>query len=194
MEEKLKILIVDDDEVDRMAVRRSLKTAGVQMELVEASDCQGAIATLHSDHFDCVFLDYRLPDGDGLTLVQEIRSSGFKIPLVVLTGQGDEQTAVELMKAGASDYISKGKVSPESLSRSLHNAIRVYRAERQASLANQLLKESEERYRFVLEGSNDGIWDWDITTNTVYWNDRCFEITGLSREQFVGTYQALCQL
>lgn len=194
MEEKLKILVVDDDEVDRMAVRRSLKTAGVQMELVEASDCQGAIATLRSDHFDCVFLDYRLPDGDGLTLVQDIRSSGFKIPLVVLTGQGDEQTAVELMKAGASDYISKGKVSPESLSRSLHNAIRVYRAERQASEANQLLKESEERYRFVLEGSNDGIWDWDITTNTVYWNDRCFDISGLSREKFVGNYQALCQL
>lgn len=194
MEEKLKILVVDDDEVDRMAVRRSLKTAGVQMELVETSDCQGAIATLHSDHFDCVFLDYRLPDGDGLTLVQNIRSSGFKIPLVVLTGQGDEQTAVELMKAGASDYISKGKVSPESLSRSLHNALRLYRAERQASEANQLLKESEERYRFVLEGSNDGIWDWDITTNTVYWNDRCFEISGLSREEFVGNYQALCQL
>ncbi|MBD2740194.1 ATP-binding protein [Coleofasciculus sp. FACHB-1120] len=194
MEEKLKILVVDDDEVDRMAVRRSLKTAGVQMELVEASDCQGAIATLHSDHFDCVFLDYRLPDGDGLSLVQDIRSSGLKIPLVVLTGQGDEQTAVELMKAGASDYISKGKVSPESLSRSLHNAIRVYRAERQASEANQLLKESEERYRFVLEGSNDGIWDWDITTNTVYWNDRCFEISGLAREKFVGNYQALCHL
>jgi CheY-like chemotaxis protein len=117
MEEILKILIVDDDEVDRMAVRRSLKTAGIKMEVVEAINCQEAIASLSHDDFDCVFLDYRLPDGDGLSLVQNIRSSGFKAALVVLTGQGDEQIAVEVMKAGASDYISKSKVSPESLAR-----------------------------------------------------------------------------
>lgn len=194
MEETLKILIVDDDEVDRMAVRRSLKTAGIKMGVVEAINCEEAIAALSHDNFDCVFLDYRLPDGDGLTLVQDIRSSGFKAALVVLTGQGDEQIAVEVMKAGASDYISKSKVSPESLARSLRNAIRLNRAETLAQRANQLLQESEERYRFVLEGSNDGIWDWDIIRNQIYCNERCFEITGLSGDGFVSTYDAFCQL
>ncbi|MBD1925866.1 response regulator [Trichocoleus sp. FACHB-90] len=194
MEETLKILIVDDDEVDRMAVRRSLKTAGIKMEVVEAINCQEAIASLRHGDFDCVFLDYRLPDGDGLSLVQDIRSSGFKAALVVLTGQGDEQIAVEVMKAGASDYISKSKVSPESLARSLRNAIRLNRAETLAQTANQLLQESEQRYRFVLEGSNDGIWDWDISRNQIYCNERCFEITGLSGDGFVSTYDAFCQL
>jgi PAS domain S-box-containing protein len=227
MEKRIKILVVDDDEVDRMAVGRALKAAGVLIEVSEAENCaealeklsestdSGAAAMLSQQEFDqqlsrtgetenpivanqifesifdCVFLDYRLPDGDGLTLVQAVRNAGIKIPLIVLTGQGDEQIAVELMKAGASDYIAKGKMSPESLSRSLQNALRVYRAETQALLASQQLKESEERYRLVLEGVNDGIWDWDLTKNEVYWNDRLLEIIGLPRDRFGSTMEAL---
>src|SRR4028119_1403566 len=131
MEEIIKILVVEDDEVDRMAVRRALKTAGLSVEMIAAIDCKSAISTLNEQSFECVLLDYRLPDGDGLHLVQEIRSSGSKVPLVVLTGQGDEQIAVELMKSGASDYLSKSKLSPETLSRSVRNAVRIYRAERE---------------------------------------------------------------
>ena len=224
MDKIIKILIVDDDEVDRMAVKRSLKSAGVSVEVTEAEDCADALAKLlvsrnnyiqtipdkfqHLNEvekaeeslllnrifdckFDCVFLDYGLPDGDGLTLVQDVREAGLKVPLIVLTGQGDEQIAVELMKAGASDYITKGKMSPESLSRSLYNALRVYRAESQAFHASQKLKESEERYRLVLEGVNDGIWDWDLSKNEVYWNDRLLEIIGLSRDKFGSTMDAI---
>ncbi|NET55617.1 MAG: GAF domain-containing protein [Symploca sp. SIO2E6] len=136
-------------------------------------------ATRNPTNFDCVLLDYRLPDGNGLRLVKAVRRVGIKVPLIVLTGQGDEQIAVELMKAGASDYLPKSKVSPESLSRSLRHAVRIYRAEREAELATQRLRESEERYRLVLEGSNDGIWDWDIVTQEIYCNDRLYEIIGL---------------
>lgn len=227
MEERIKILVVDDDAIDRMAVRRSLKAAGVLVEVSEAVTCADALEKLSVDQdseqvielfkqenfnqlsegkerkypmlssqifdceFDCVFLDYRLPDGDGLNLVKSVRNAGLKVPLIVLTGQGDEQIAVDLMKAGASDYIVKSKLSPESLSRSLHNAIRVYAAESQAFFASQKLKESEERYRLVLEGVNDGIWDWDLTKDEVYWNDRLLEIIGLSRDQFGSTMDAL---
>ena len=223
MDKFIKILIVDDDEVDRMAVKRLLKSAGVSVEVTEAEDCADALAKLligrnstqaiqdTSKHlseveetanslllnpildcqFDCVFLDYGLPDGDGLTLVQDVREAGIKVPLIVLTGQGDEQIAVELMKAGASDYITKAKMSSESLSRSLYNALRIYRAESQAFHASQKLKESEERYRLVLEGVNDGIWDWDLSKNEVYWNDRLLEIIGLSRDRFGSTMDAL---
>lgn len=144
MEETLSILVVDDDEVDRMAVRRALTKAGVKMELSEASDCAGALAVLKNTSFDCVFLDYRLPDKDGLSLIQEIRAFGIKVPLIVLTGQGDEQIAVELMKAGATDYLSKSRVSSDTLAPVLRNSIRVYRAEMQVALANQQLRESNE--------------------------------------------------
>ena len=194
MEEKLKILVVEDDEVDRMAVLRALARSGVDMELSEVGSCASAIAALKQQRYDCVFLDYRLPDGDALSLVQAVRTLGFKLPLVVLTNQGDEQIAVDLMKAGASDYIAKSKVSPEVISRSLRNAVRIYRAEMQAERVTQRLRESEERYRLVVEGSNDGIWDWDFVTNKLYWNDRFFEITGLSPAEFTGTIETFFQL
>lgn len=201
MEEIIKILLVEDDEVDRMAVRRAFKSAGVKVDITAVGECQSALAQLtegttshHPQSFECVLLDYRLPDGDGLTLVREVRGSGSKVPLVVLTGQGDEETAVELMKAGATDYLPKSKLSPETLSRSVRNAVRIYRAEREAMLAQQQLRESEERYRLVLEGSNDGIWDWDINTHEIYCNDRLYEIIGLSAEQVKVTYDLLCQL
>ncbi len=144
MEETLSILLVDDDEVDRMAVRRALTKAGVQMNLSEVGDCQSAIAALTNHTYDCVFLDYRLPDNDGLSLIRQLRSAKIKVPLVVLTGQGDEQIAVELMKAGATDYLCKSRVSPETLAQVLRNAIRVYRAEMQITLADRHIRESNE--------------------------------------------------
>jgi len=144
MEETLKILIIDDDEVDRMAVNRALKAAAIRMELSEATDYSEAIEILEEKTFDCVFVDYLLPGKDGLAVVQEIRASGSKVPLIVLTGQGDEQTAVELMKAGASDYITKSRITSDLLSTTLRNAIRIYEAERQIALFNQRLRESNE--------------------------------------------------
>ncbi len=201
MEENIKILVVEDDEVDRMAVERALGKADISVTLVTALDCQRAMAVLkasaspplHQPDFDCVLLDYRLPDGDGLTLVRDIRQNGFKLPSIVLTSQGDEQTAVELMKAGASDYLPKSKVSSEALSRSLRNAVRIYRAETEAALAQQQLRESEERYRLVLEGSNDGIWDWDLVTHEIYCNDRLYEISGLSPKRERLSYDLFCE-
>ncbi|MGF1479623.1 MAG: hybrid sensor histidine kinase/response regulator [Cyanophyceae cyanobacterium] len=147
MSETYNILVVDDDEVDRMAVGRALKKAGVQMNLAEAVDSATAIATLKEELFDCVFLDYRLPDRSGLELIRQLQALGLKVPLIVLTGQGDEQIAVELMKAGASDYLSKSRVTPETLSYVFRNAIRVHRAETRAAVANQRLRESNELLR-----------------------------------------------
>lgn len=147
MEETQRILVVDDDEVDRMTVYRALLKAGVLIQLHQVSDCKTAIASLQNNSYDCVFLDYRLPDGDGLSLISKIRASDIKVPLVVLTGQGDEQVAVELMKAGATDYLSKARLSSETLSQVLRNAIRVYRAEMQAQIAMQQLWESNELLR-----------------------------------------------
>ncbi len=141
----LRILIVDDDEVDRMAVQRALAKSGILLTTTEATTYAEAIERLETDQFDCTFVDYGLPDQNGLALVQAARHLDIKHPLVVLTGQGDEQIAVDLMKAGATDYLTKSQISPTTLARILRNAIRLDRAERAVKATNQQLKQSNER-------------------------------------------------
>ncbi len=149
MNEPLKILVVDDDEIDRLALYRGLKKAGISMEYSEASNYAEALARfsasdrssiLNSQYFDCVFVDYRLPDGDGLALIKDLQAKGVKVPLIVLTGQGDERVAVEMMKAGASDYLVKSRLSPEILERTLRQAIRLHQAEKEAIFAQHQLR------------------------------------------------------
>ncbi|HUF24202.1 MAG TPA: response regulator, partial [Vicinamibacterales bacterium] len=110
-------------------LRRALKGAAIEAEITEADGADAAIAALASQPFDCVILDYQMPGTDGLQVLQAFRNTGVRSPVIMLTGQGDEQTAVELMKAGAADYIGKGQLTPERLSRSLRHALALYRSE-----------------------------------------------------------------
>ena len=150
MNEQLAVLLVDDDDVDRMAVRRTLRAGGLHALLVEASDHVAALAALDAQNFDCVLLDYRLPGTDGLAVLRAMRERGIATPVVMLTGQGDEQLAVEIMKAGALDYLTKGSLSPEYLAQSIRNAVRVHRAE-QATV--RALNESIARFSLLAEAS-----------------------------------------
>ncbi|MBD2328026.1 hybrid sensor histidine kinase/response regulator [Alkalinema sp. FACHB-956] len=146
--ETLKVLVVDDDPVDRMAVRRAFKGADFQANLIEAENCAKALSLINHHEFNCIFVDYRLPDGNGLDLVKQLRQQGIRIPIISLTGQSNDQIAVELMKAGASDYLSKSTVSPGRLRQVFQNVLRVYHAEKAAELANrqreELLQQKEE--------------------------------------------------
>jgi len=142
MSEDLRVLIVDDDEVDRMAIRRTLSKMNFQVHITETGTAQSAIEMVKRDDFTWVLMDYRLPDMDGISLVRKLRKSMVSIPLIVLTGQGDEQIAVDLMKAGASDYLAKSRITPEILARMLHNSLRIYRAEKRAAEAHEKLARS----------------------------------------------------
>ncbi len=143
-EQTLQILIVDDDEIDRMAVRRALFKSGISIEIVEATTCAQAIALLENHRYDCAFIDYGLPDRNGLDLIKSATQLNVKHPLVVLTGQGDERIAVDLMKAGATDYLPKSQISTETLTQVLRNAIRLNRAQREVIETSNQLKLNNE--------------------------------------------------
>ena len=136
----LHLLLVDDDDVDRMAVRRSLEANDVEARYLECAGVTPAAQALQADRFDCVFLDIRLPDGDGLSLLRNLRAAGDQTPVIVLTGFGDEQLAVELMKAGAADYFSKSSLRGDRLAQSLRQAIRLRAAEEAAISARLALR------------------------------------------------------
>ncbi|MDJ0574731.1 MAG: ATP-binding protein [Xenococcaceae cyanobacterium MO_234.B1] len=164
-EEQFSILLVDDDEVDRMTVKRALKKAGLTANLMEAKNGEDAIAKLkvrdnnlvavsktngfssainQPINFDLILLDYLLPDIDGLHLIAKLKALNLDFPIIVLTGQGDEEIAVEMMKAGAADYLVKSKIEPDNLAKAIRNAIRLHKAEQEVELANQRLRASNE--------------------------------------------------
>ncbi|HEX2206882.1 MAG TPA: ATP-binding protein [Longimicrobium sp.] len=149
----LRVLVIDDDQVDRQIVRRGLSGAGVNAVVDEAEGALDALSMLATNPYDCVFLDYNIPGGDGLTLLKGIRDAGLEVPVVMLTGHGDEQVAVELMKAGAVDYVPKSTVTPERLATSLRYAVELSRAASAARAAQEELRASAARARFLAEAS-----------------------------------------
>ena len=137
----LNVLVVDDDKVDRMSLRRVLKQSGYKVALSEASDAEEALTLVDESSFDCIFVDYDLPGRNGLDLIRILRNQGTQLPVIALTGQGNEQTAVDLMKAGASDYLTKSNLSVDVVSMAVRGALRVHQAEMIAIKANLDLRE-----------------------------------------------------
>jgi signal transduction histidine kinase len=140
----LRILLIDDDELDRMAVKRALRAADLPIEIVEAKTGAEGLACLAEGTYECVLLDYQLPDIDGIGVLEAAERQGISTPFVALTGRGDEDLAVSLMKAGATDYVTKSSLSPERITRAIRYARRVHRAEIQAREATQALEEAVE--------------------------------------------------
>lgn len=136
----LRLLLVDDDEVDRMAVRRALAQSGLEAEIEEAGDVDAGLEALGARPFDCVLLDYRMPRRDGLDFLLEARAAGRQVPVVMMTGQGDEHVAVEAMKAGAADYIPKSALGPQRLAQGVRHATRLHQAEAAARSAQEALR------------------------------------------------------
>lgn len=142
MNSTLNLLIIDDDLIDRMAVRRYLDKAPLRTTITEAATAESAKQHLATDTFDCIFLDFRLPDIDGIKFIKQLRYEGNYLPIIVLTGQGDEQIAVELMKAGATDYLAKSRLSTDSLNSLIRHAMNAYRAEQRVRIAQAQLRQT----------------------------------------------------
>ena len=104
--------------------------------------------------FDCALLDYQLPDSNGIHLLQEIlHFGGTSSPIIFVTGKGDETIAAQALKAGALDYISKEKLSPELLSQCIHNVIKVHDLELRAN-------QTEKQYKRIVETISEIIIHW----------------------------------
>jgi len=146
----LRLLLVDDDAVDRLAVRRALRDGGVDASIDECTNADEAVAAVRAREYDCVVLDYYLPGSTGLETLNRIRALGAHIPIVALTGQGDEDLAVTLMKAGAADYLAKNGLSGDRLARSLRYAMALHRSEEQ----RRDLLEREQQARLEAQRAN----------------------------------------
>jgi PAS domain S-box-containing protein len=126
----MKVLYLEDNPLDADLTRIELEKHGNAFELTHVSTIRDALKILkqkNSFSFDIVLTDMNLVDGSGLTLLAEVRNMGIPAAVVVVTGQGDEETAVAALKAGADDYIIKQKDYIKALPQTLESAIARYK-------------------------------------------------------------------
>jgi len=123
------LLMVDDDRVDRLAIRRAVEQSGLNALVDEAPNTTEALAKVQSKTYDCLLLDHDLPGMTGTDFTRLLRESGNKTPVVLVTGQQDEALLQAAVDAGVTDFFPKGDLSPRRLALRIRFAIRIGRAE-----------------------------------------------------------------
>ena len=168
----IRILLIDDDQGDfemtRVLVSKITRT---RIELDWVSSYEEGIDALQDQEHDVYLVDYYLEDQDGLKLVREAREMGIRKPMIMLTGRGSHAVDVEAMKAGASDYLVKGKVDPDVLERSIR-----YSLERQRS--EEALRDSEARHRGMFDHFPIGLYRTSTEGDLIYANTTLVDILG----------------
>ena len=143
------ILIAEDDE-DDLLIFQELILEGTDWDYYyrryaevivdSASTREDIIRKLAESKYDLFFLDYRLGESNGLDILKDIRKKGYTLPVIMLTGQGDQEVAVQAMKSGATDYLVKSGLTSESLSKAVRHAITLFKEEQQRIQAEESLK------------------------------------------------------
>ncbi len=125
----MNILYVEDDPRDADMTRRELRQTAPHFQLDVVSTQREALARLEGERaYDLVLADMRLPDGDGRAVLAHIRDRGLPLAVVIITGFGDEESVVAVLKAGADDYVIKSADYLTRLPRLLEDAVQRYRA------------------------------------------------------------------
>jgi len=114
IQNKVKLLIVDDDEDDIVLIKDIITDRmGSSIDVSCARSASEAMANFDRVLYDVCFLDYKLGEDNGLKLLHEIKVKGIDTSIILLTGQGNEDIAVDALKNGAVDYIRKSKLSSD---------------------------------------------------------------------------------
>ena len=162
----VRVLIVDDDAEDVLIARDLLRQIDGPGYVADAAHTlQEVEQHLADGAHDAYLVDYRLGRHTGFDVANAILSRLPHAPVIMLTGTLDRSVDVRAGELGIADYLVKGQLDATTLERSLRYSIKHQRALRQ-------LAESEERYALALAGANDGLWDWDLRSNTLYLSPR----------------------
>jgi diguanylate cyclase (GGDEF)-like protein/PAS domain S-box-containing protein len=158
------LLVVDDEPTNREMLSRRLQRAGYLVEM--AADADQALALIQNREIELVLLDSMMPGMNGLELLRLLRGaySPARLPVIMVTALKESEKIIEAMNLGANDYITKPIDFPVALAR--------IKSQLNRKRAEDALRESEERYALAARGAKDGLWDWDLQEDRVYFSPR----------------------
>ncbi len=171
-----KILLIEDDEGDAFLFKEIISDVkNYKFDITTIKTLKEAISELKGENFELVITDLGLPDSNGIDTFIKLAEHFKHIPIIVLSGLGNEQVALNSIKLGAQDYIVKGEYDAEKMFQTIRYSYG------RKKLSNQLL-ESTDRFKSIAENIQDGL---TIIENkkVVYVNNRMTEITGYSLEE-----------
>lgn len=128
----VRLILVEDDEDDMILTTQLLRDIGMtRFDVKWVNHYPAALEELRANCHDVCLADYRLGEHNGVDLVKEAISHGCRVPIILLTGQGDHEIDIAAMNAGAADFLNKGQITPSMLERSIRYAIQHRRMEEQ---------------------------------------------------------------
>jgi two-component system cell cycle sensor histidine kinase/response regulator CckA len=177
-------LVLEDYEPDAELLLDALKRGGFVTDYELADTAETMRQALARRAWDIIISDYSMPGFNALKALSVLRESGKDIPFIVISGTIGEENAVEALKMGAHDFLVKGR-----LARLVHVVERELREARERAArreAEHALRESEQRYRRIIETTNEGVWILDTVGKTTFCNPRMAAMLGSEQKAMVG--------
>jgi len=188
-DKSIQVLIINGDQLDARVLRRHLSHCHRHtIETEHAADFDQALEKLNSRHFDMVFLDNNLMCGmTARDVLEGFHKEGINLPAVIVTGQNDEQAAAELMKMGACDYITKDNLTSGLVEKVILNTAERHMLRAMQTDSEEILRESEERYRRLVNAVTDYIYTVRFENGSpveTRHSNACIAVTGYGSEEF----------
>ncbi|MET1254195.1 EAL domain-containing protein [Aliikangiella maris] len=138
----MNVLVVDDDKLDRMQIKRTLSSSNLEVNITEALTVDEGLAAYSEGNFDVVLLDYRMPQRDGIEMIVEIRNEPKEssTAIVMMSSSEDEELAINCIKAGAQDFLIKSEITESRLRRAIQHATTRFELEQQLFKTYQKVK------------------------------------------------------
>jgi PAS domain S-box-containing protein len=173
-----RILIVDDNEMNRDMLARRLERKGYVVRIAEGA--RSLLERIQEDPVDLVLLDVEMPGISGLDALETLRGcySPIQLPIIMVTAKNQSEDIVKALNLGANDYLTKPIDFPVALAR--------IRTQVSHKKAEEALRVSEERYALAAQGANDGLWDWNLADNVVYFSPRWKIMLGYQEAEIGG--------